>query len=237
MPRGHSDQAEDCRRRRNCHRFVSLSALVLAGYSSSASDAPSGPDTSSAPGAAQASDTTSTVLRFVKQSASSYFYTTSPSDRHGLIGNNPDLRFEKALFRIATTEPDAVPVHRFYRTDGGGHLLTASEAERTAIVSGAERSRFQYDGVVFYVPRADYPGTVPVFRLSHRDNGAYLYTADSGERASAIRSATWRDEGIVFHAFPAGRQILSGVESAERDRLEQLEARLTRKLGEGGGVR
>ena len=178
----------------------------------------------------------SAVLRFVRTAAGSYFYAASEADRESIVGSNPDVRFEKALFKISPPGADAVPVHRFFRTDGSGHFLTASATERDAIGASPAHSHFQYEGVAFFAAPQSALGAVPVYRLSSNANGAYLYTSDSAERATAIRSGDWLDEGIAFHALPAGRRILTGAESAERQRLEQMAARLAKRQEERGGV-
>jgi len=176
------------------------------------------------------------VLRFVRHSAGSYFYAASESDRESIVGSNADVRFEKALFQISPAGPDAVPVHRFFRTDGSGHFLTASATERDAIGASRAHSHFQYEGVAFFAAPQEVPGALPVYRLSSNANGAYLYTQDGAERAAAVQSGNWLDEGIGFHALPAGRRILTGSESAERQRLEQLEARLAKRQEERSGA-
>jgi len=176
------------------------------------------------------------VLRFVRNAAGSYFYATSEADRESIVGSNSDVRFEKALFQLSPAGPDAVPVHRFFRSDGSGHFLTASAIERDAIGASRAHAHFQYEGVAFFAAQPEVPGALPVYRLSSNLNGAYLYTQDGAERATALRSGNWLDEGIAFHALPAGRRILTGTESAERQRLEQLEARLAKRNEERSGV-
>jgi hypothetical protein len=141
------------------------------------------------------------------------------------------------VFQVAPPGADGVPVYRFSRSDGSGDFLTSSAQERDAISASRAHAYFHYEGVAFNAVRQEKTGAVPVYRLSSNLNGAYLYTADPAERAAAIRSGDWLEEGTAFHALPAGRRILSGVESAERERLEQLEARLTQELEQRGAVR
>ena len=57
-----------------------------------------------------------------------------------------------------------MPVHRFFRTDGSGHFLTASATERDAIGASRAHSHFRYEGVAFFAAPQEVPGAFSSWR-------------------------------------------------------------------------
>ncbi len=56
----------------------------------------------------------------------------------------------------------------------------------------------RYDSATFFAPNAWGEGVEAVYRLANLSNGAYLYTADTDERAAVLAGGGWRDDGFAF---------------------------------------
>lgn len=79
----------------------------------------------------------------------------------------------------------------------GSQFLTSSKSERDATINNYG---WVYEGIAFYAPQTQKPGTVPVYRL--RIEGRHYYTAVQSERNILIATPGWVDEGIAFYAYP-----------------------------------
>jgi uncharacterized protein (DUF1800 family) len=93
------------------------------------------------------------------------------------------------------------PIYRFYHLDAGRHFYTASETEKTKVLT--LYPRFAYEGIAFYAYPAQEAGTVPVYRFYHQLNGSHVYTASESEKASIITNyPVYANEGIAYYAEP-----------------------------------
>jgi|KBSSwiStaDraftv2_1062776.scaffolds.fasta_scaffold06390_7 uncharacterized protein (DUF1800 family) len=91
------------------------------------------------------------------------------------------------------------PVYRFYHLDAGRHFYTASETEKTKVLT--LYPRFAYEGIAFYAYPTQEAGTVPVYRFYHQLNGSHVYTASESEKTSIITNyPVYAYEGIAYYA-------------------------------------
>ena len=78
------------------------------------------------------------VFRFYNTKTGTHFYTTSASERDGIIAYYPQFAYEGAAFYAmprATAATAASAVFRFYNKNTGAHFYTASAAERDKVVA------------------------------------------------------------------------------------------------------
>jgi hypothetical protein len=66
----------------------------------------------------------------------------------------------------------------------------------------AAMANYRQETSFFYVYNPNYPGTVPVFRLSSARTGDYLYTTNATERDTAVSQYGYRYEGVGFNGSP-----------------------------------
>ena len=91
------------------------------------------------------------VYRFFDTHAGTHFFTSSSSERDGLIAHRPDLTFEgTGFYEHQTAKPGDSAVFRFFDSINGTHFYTSSESEHTAIL--ASRPDMISEGVAFYAP-------------------------------------------------------------------------------------
>ena len=101
----------------------------------------------------------------------------------------------------AAAQAALVPVYRFYHLDAGRHFYTASEPEKTKVLT--LYPRFAYEGIAFYAYPTQEAGTVPVYRFYHQLNGSHVYTASESEKATIIANyPVYAYEGIAYYAEP-----------------------------------
>ena len=94
----------------------------------------------------------------------------------------------------------ATSLHRFL-VGGERHFYTASENEKTSIVSNPRLSHFAYEGVAFTVYGNDDPpaGALPVYRYLNKHSGIHLYSSSSFEQSILNASDSWDNEGIAWY--------------------------------------
>jgi hypothetical protein len=66
----------------------------------------------------------------------------------------------------------------------------------------AAMANYRQETSFFYVYNPNYPGTVPVYRLSSARTGDYLYTTNATERDTAVSQYGYRYEGVGFNGSP-----------------------------------
>lgn len=141
------------------------------------------------------------VYRFFDTSNGTQFLTASAAERDQVISTRPDLNYEGLGMAGITpgSDPNAVPVYRFFDTQTGTHFFTASQPEESAIV--ATRPDLVLEQTTFYEHGTQQPGDVPVFRFFDSSNGTHFFTASAAEQTSLV--ATRPDmtfEGTAFYA-------------------------------------
>ncbi len=141
------------------------------------------------------------VYRFFDQSDGTHFYSTSLAERNTLLQSRPDLRFEGFGLHaiLATADPTALPVFRFFDTGDGTHFYTISTLERDALI--ANRADLKFEGTAFYEHGQAQAGDSAVYRFFSANDGTHFYTASATERATILATRSdLRDEGVAFYA-------------------------------------
>ena len=100
--------------------------------------------------------------------------------------------------------PDAlgpVPVYRFRSPDYGGEMLTADEAERTAVLE-RNAAHWKPAGVAYRAFAARVPGSFPLHRFFERGSRSHFYSLDPRE-LDLLRSpgTRWDYEGVSHYVY------------------------------------
>ncbi len=151
------------------------------------------------------------VFRFWSAKFGRHFYTLSTGERDKLINNYSDVwTYERvAYYAFATdTEPDTVPVYRFWSGTLNAHFYTTSEAERDKLISNYAQT-WAYEGTAFYVYSSSFytahpRGTYPVYRLWSGSLGTHFFTAQATEvdKLFALAPGVWDFEGAAWYTLP-----------------------------------
>ena len=148
------------------------------------------------------------VYRFYNSNSQLEFYTTDEFERDYIIENLSHYEIEGVAF-IAADEPSSEditglsPVYRFFNSNTGIHMYTASEAERDAVL---ENSNYSFEGIAYYGYETEAEGTVPLYRFYNSELDAHFYTASAEERDTYLDSPDYQPEGengIAFYVEPA----------------------------------
>ena len=101
---------------------------------------------------ADASPTSEAVFRFFNVADGTHFYTASANERDALVASpSSGMTFEgTAFYEDAAPQAGDAAVYRFFDSNHGTHLFTASESERASIV--ATRPDLVSEGIAFYAP-------------------------------------------------------------------------------------
>jgi hypothetical protein len=151
------------------------------------------------------------VFRFWSPKSERHFYTLRTGERDKLINNYSGVwTYEGvAYYAFATgTEPDTVPVYRFWSRILNTHFYTTSEAERDKLISNYAQM-WTYEGTAFYVYSSSlgsvHPrGTYPVHRLWSSSLGTHFFTARATEveKLFALMPGAWDYEGAAWYTCP-----------------------------------
>lgn len=102
------------------------------------------------------------------------------------------------------------PIYRFWSPVKQRHFYTISGAERERVIKEWP-DIYSYEGVAFYAYyRPSEPGLAPVHRFWSPTLEAHFWTISEEEKDLIIKdmSGTWVYEGVVFYAYPSGKQPL-----------------------------
>ncbi|MET4581333.1 hypothetical protein ABIE21_000823 [Conyzicola nivalis] len=135
--------------------------------------------------------TSQSVFRFWSPTMQSHFYTSSVSERDGIIARYPTeiWTYEGPRFEAFTTPVEGtVPLHRFWSERLGGHFYTANDGEKQSVIDGYDDDVWAYEGTAFYVYPNSYTATptLSVARFWSPQNQHHFYTA-SAEEAQLVR--------------------------------------------------
>jgi len=152
------------------------------------------------------------VFRFWSPKFGRHFYTLSTAERDKLINSYSDVwTYEKVAYYAfgAATEPDTVPVYRFWSGALNSHFYTASEAERDKLVDNCAQT-WAYEGIAFYVYSSSlgsmrHRGTYPVYRLWSSSLGTHFFTARATEveKLFALMPGVWDFEDAAWYTCPS----------------------------------
>jgi len=115
-----------------------------------------------------------------------------------------------AVYRfLGNRGPGVSGVYRFWSPETGRHFYTADKRERDDLIIRHAR-QWKDEGVAFYAygdgrQPAD---TLPVHRLWSDVLQSRFYTMNEAEKNKLVQdpSGVWKDEGVVWYAYPEGRQ-------------------------------
>jgi hypothetical protein len=97
----------------------------------------------------------------------------------------------------AGTHP--LPVYRFVNRKTGGHLMTASEAEKNNVIAKMS-STYAFEGIAYAVDASSSVNNAPLYRFLNFKRGGNFYTAIDSERDAVLaRTNTYRYEGIGWN--------------------------------------
>jgi hypothetical protein len=108
----------------------------------------------------------------------------------------------------ADTASGPAPVWRFWSPVLGRHFYTLNEAEKEKVLT-QYADVWVYEGVAYRAfASGDDPNLMPVHRFWSEPLGSHFYTISEREKDKVINDYpdVWTYEGIVFYAYPAGRQ-------------------------------
>ena len=151
------------------------------------------------------------VFRFWSPKFERHFYTLSTAERDKLINHYSDVwTYEKVAYYAfaAATEPDTVPVYRFWSGTLRSHFYTVSEAERDKLINNYAQT-WAYEGIAFYVYPSSpgsvhHRGTYPVYRLWSSSLGTHFFTASGTEveKLFARMPGVWDFEAAAWYTCP-----------------------------------
>jgi hypothetical protein len=134
------------------------------------------------------------------------FYTISEGEKARVIERHPDFwAFQGVAYYVYSraSEPNLMPVYRFWSNRYLNHFYTISEAEKNKVVRQYS-STWEYEGVAFYAyPQGRQPaGTIPVYRFWSDTLGGHSYTTDEAEknRRASASPQVWTYERVAWYA-------------------------------------
>ncbi len=145
------------------------------------------------------------VYRFFDTSLGTHFYTSDAGEAATVLATRPDLTPEGPggiglqAVAVAASDPNAVPVFRFFDTIHGTHFFTASASERDSVI--AARPDLTYEPTSsFYEHATAQPGDTPVYRFFDSLYGTHFYTDSETERAGIVANRPdLVAEGVGFY--------------------------------------
>ncbi len=147
------------------------------------------------------------VYRFWSPVNEAHFFTISEFEKDELVDEYRDVwRLQGTAFRAFpdASDPNCLPVHRFWSDKTKSHLYTLKQSEINKLI---DRYPFvwTHEGVAFYAyPEGKQPSWArPVYRFWSAPKGAHLYTMSESE-AEELRDNpnTWFEEDIAWYAVP-----------------------------------
>jgi uncharacterized repeat protein (TIGR02543 family) len=147
------------------------------------------------------------VYRFWSPSSDDHFYTASETEREKV--SNPtygDWVAESiAYFALPYgSDPNTVPVYRFWAPAIASHFYTISESEKNKLVERFS-DIWKFEGVYFYAYPADNKpaDAVPVHRFWSDVLKDHFYTTSDPEKDKVINMdpELWIYEGIAWYAY------------------------------------
>jgi len=118
------------------------------------------------------------------------------------------------VFSVVTVPSGARPVHRLRSAANDAAFWTISGAEKDALLDTYGSGVWDYDGIAYYAyARADAAtGLEPVVRFWSPVLNRHVYVLGETRPGDVLDpSGAWQAEGIVFYAFPEGRQPAGAV--------------------------
>lgn len=142
------------------------------------------------------------VYRFFDNHTGTQFLTGSVDERNMLIATRSDLKYEGlGMGGIASgsSDPNTVPVYRFFDTNNGTHFFTTSATEVKTVAT--TRQDMVAEGANFMEHATQQAGDNAVYRFFNAHNGTHFFTSSGAEQATIMSTRPdMAYEGIAFYA-------------------------------------
>ncbi len=151
---------------------------------------------------------TAPVFRFWSPVLHTHFYTADAAEAEEVMDKFPGIwDLEGIVFFVlpGATNPNALPVYRFWSSVFGAHFYTLDEAEKDRLVNDFP-DLWTLEEIAFYAfPEGAQPAdSDPVFRFRSDLLNDHFYTISREERDKLLilYPTIWTFEGIAWYAFP-----------------------------------
>jgi hypothetical protein len=148
------------------------------------------------------------VYRFWSPTTDKHFYTISEKEKDKLINQYAKLwTYEGPAYYayIRASDPNLLPVYRFWSEKLGNHFYTIKETEKDKLIK-QYADVWTFEGTSFYAyPKGKQPaGTKAVYRFWSDKLGGHFYTIKETEKDKLINqyADTWVFEGVAWYAYP-----------------------------------
>jgi len=147
------------------------------------------------------------VYRFWSAQTGKHFFTSRESEKAKLIEQYSHVWVFEGIAYYAyarDTEPNLMPVYRFWSDKNTAHFYTISEAERDKLITEyAEVWTFEGEAFYAYSEGQQPEGAKPVQRFWSDTTSAHFYTISEAEMNKLIDqySHVWTHEGIAWYAL------------------------------------
>jgi hypothetical protein len=149
------------------------------------------------------------VYEFLAKRTGAYYYTSSPAERYHLVAKRSNVwTYRGAAFSVDASAPaNTVPLWRLKNTRTGRYTLTASIAERDALLrQKVGRSKvYALQGAISNVSLTAETSATPVYRLYNKYRNTYYYTTSAAKCAALVGQRgikKWKNNGVVFYLGP-----------------------------------
>jgi hypothetical protein len=149
------------------------------------------------------------VYRFWAETSVRHFLTAREAEKDKLLNQYADVwMLEGTAFQAYSrpSEPNLLPVYRFWSEMLGSHFYTIKEAEKDKLI-GLYSDFWTLEGTAFYAyPAGQQPaGARPVHRFWSEMLGSHFYTIKEAEKDKLINqyADVWQYEGIAWYAYEA----------------------------------
>ncbi len=147
------------------------------------------------------------VYRFWSPTLLKHFFTTSERDKDNFLAEPEETTTFEGIAYLAfvdDSDPDTLPVYRFWSDSLGVYFYTILEDEKDKLRTEYSHA-WTYEGPAFYAyPEGSEPeDAVPVYRFWSGDFGYHFYTISEAERDKLIEEYpdAWAYEGIAWYAY------------------------------------
>jgi hypothetical protein len=148
------------------------------------------------------------VYRFWAPALGGHFFTADEAEKQKLLDDYPGFwQLEGVGFYTPAdeTDPNVLPVFRFWSGALSSHFYTMDESEREKLETDYP-AIWTFEGIAFYAfPEGLQPAAAqPVYRLYAEALGDHFYTASEAEvdKLFANYPTTWTFEGVAWYAYP-----------------------------------
>lgn len=152
------------------------------------------------------SSTRAAVYRFYNPVKRVHFYTSSTSERDGLVNNAGVYGFNYegiAFYAYNSTATSLNPVYRFYNTSSGGHFYTIKSSD-ASYINAFMSPPYSGEGIAWYSQTVSDGTSSAVYRFYNPNTNAHFYTISATDRDFLINNQStygFGYEGVSFYAW------------------------------------